>query len=119
MHFVSRPSFIHFSISNLNRRAGEIDEMEKLKKFFIPSFTSTSIDPKMAYAKNSLLHIKVPFLSKFACSITEELSDYHSSEREVLLACYSAFWLERVERVNGKNVITLFLDESSSSCDAI
>jgi len=80
----------------------EIDEMEKLRRFFIPSFTSTSIDPAKVYSKNSIFTINTSYLSRFACSITQELSNYHSTEQEVLITCYSAFSLERVEKVNGK-----------------
>eukprot|EP01124_Arcella_intermedia_P003163 TRINITY_DN11725_c0_g2_i5.p1 TRINITY_DN11725_c0_g2~~TRINITY_DN11725_c0_g2_i5.p1 ORF type:complete len:220 (-),score=38.41 TRINITY_DN11725_c0_g2_i5:16-675(-) len=97
----------------------ELREMEALRKFFIPSFTSTSIDSQKAYAKNSKLIIKTPYLSKYACSMTSELSAYHEQEREVLLACYSAFYLEKVENVNGVKFITLFLDDVSSSSDAL
>jgi len=97
----------------------EINEMEKLQQFFIPSFTSTSIDPSKAYSKNSMLHIKTSYMSSYACSITPELSNYHSGEQEVLIACYSAFRLQRVEHVNGKNVITLFLDDIASSNDCV
>lgn len=50
----------------------EITEMETLKHFFIPSFTSTSIDKDKAYAKSALLIIKTPFCCKYACSITPE-----------------------------------------------
>lgn len=95
----------------------EIDEMEKLQRFFIPSFTSTSIDRTKAYSKNSLFVIHAPYLTKFACSITEKLSNYHSTEKEVLFACYSAFQLIRVEKVNNQNIISLFLDDLASSSD--
>jgi len=97
----------------------EIEQMEKLKRFFIPSFTSTSVDPKKAYEKNSVLNVRTEYLSRFACSITPELSMYHSTEQEVLIACYSAFVLDRVEKVNGKNVLTLFLDEFGSVNDRL
>jgi hypothetical protein len=97
----------------------EIDQMEKLRRFFIPSFTSTSVDSKKAYDKNATLVINTGFLSRYACTITPELSDYHGAEKEVLIACYSAFQLERVEFVNRKHVINLFLDEHSSSLDKL
>jgi len=97
----------------------EITEMEKLKRFFIPSFTSTSVDSSKAYDKSALFHIKTPYMTRYACSITPQLSDYHSTEKEVLLACYSAFHLERVERVGQKHVVTVFLDEYGSSCDKL
>jgi len=97
----------------------EIREMERLGRFFIPSFTSTSTDPDKVYEKDSVLRIKTAYLSRNACSITENLSKYHSTEKEVLIACYSAFQLERVELVGKKNIITLFLDEFGSSCDRL
>lgn len=97
----------------------EIDQMEKLGRFFIPSFTSTSVEPDKAYTKRSMLHIKTSYLTKYACSLTSEYSDYHVTEREVLLACYSAFQLEKVEMVNGKKIVTLFLDDFSSSRDEL
>eukprot|EP01124_Arcella_intermedia_P003164 TRINITY_DN11725_c0_g3_i1.p1 TRINITY_DN11725_c0_g3~~TRINITY_DN11725_c0_g3_i1.p1 ORF type:complete len:232 (-),score=47.83 TRINITY_DN11725_c0_g3_i1:32-727(-) len=97
----------------------ETDEMEKLGRFFIPSFTSTSIDMSKIYDKNAILIIKTPYLTKFACSMTEECSEYFHHEREVLVACYSAYQLEKIEKVNGKNYITLFLDEQGSSADRL
>jgi len=97
----------------------EIKEMEKLGRFFIPSFTSTSVDATKAYDKNSTLVIKTGYLTRYACSITPQLSDYHSTEKEVLIACYAAFQLERVELVNRKHVISLFLDEYGSSMDKL
>jgi len=97
----------------------EIGQMEKLQRFFIPSFTSTSIDHAKAYSMNSMLTINTAYMSRFACSITPDLSNYHSTEQEVLIACYSAFRLERVEKVNGKNVLTLFLDEYASANDSL
>jgi hypothetical protein len=95
--------------------AREVQEMEAQHTFFIPSFTSTSVDSKRAYAKSALLVIKTPIGCKYACSITEELSKFYNEEREVLLACYSAYTLERVENVGGTKVITLYLDEFLSS----
>lgn len=95
----------------------EIDQMELLQRFFIPSFTSTSIDRSKAYSKNSLFVIHAPYLTKFACTITENLSNYHATEREVLFSCYSAFQLTRVEKVNSQNIISLFLDDLASSSD--
>jgi hypothetical protein len=95
----------------------EVAHMESLQSFFIPSFTSTSVDPDKAYAKNSTLVVKVPYGCKYGCSITSELSRYYSEEREVLLACYSAYTLERVEQVNGKRLMTLYLDEHLSGKD--
>eukprot|EP01098_Paradermamoeba_levis_P008241 TRINITY_DN3418_c0_g1_i3.p1 TRINITY_DN3418_c0_g1~~TRINITY_DN3418_c0_g1_i3.p1 ORF type:complete len:170 (-),score=29.12 TRINITY_DN3418_c0_g1_i3:49-558(-) len=91
----------------------ERNQMEKLGKFFIPSFTSTSIDPSKCYSKSATLHIRTSFFSKYACSITSEHSNYYESEREVLLVCYSAFQLERIELVGGKHVVTLFLDDNA------
>lgn len=97
----------------------EIDEMENLKHFFIPSFTSTSIERDRAYSKSALLIIKTPFCCKYACSITPELSKFYSTEKEVLLSCYSAYSLEKIEKVNGKTLITLWLDEFSSGLDRL
>eukprot|EP01124_Arcella_intermedia_P027256 TRINITY_DN5291_c0_g1_i1.p1 TRINITY_DN5291_c0_g1~~TRINITY_DN5291_c0_g1_i1.p1 ORF type:complete len:248 (+),score=49.45 TRINITY_DN5291_c0_g1_i1:41-784(+) len=97
----------------------ETDEMERLQHFFIPSFTSTSVERGKVYEKNSVLVIKTPYLTRYACSMTEECSEYFLEEREVLVACYSAFYLERVELVNGKNYLTLFLDEMCSSAERI
>eukprot|EP01126_Amoeba_proteus_P059937 TRINITY_DN7880_c0_g1_i1.p1 TRINITY_DN7880_c0_g1~~TRINITY_DN7880_c0_g1_i1.p1 ORF type:complete len:252 (-),score=39.12 TRINITY_DN7880_c0_g1_i1:128-883(-) len=91
--------------------SSEIHEMEKLSTFFIPSFTSASVDRDKAYSKSTLLVIKTPFCCKYACSVTEKLSKYFSSEREVLVACYAAFNLERRERVNNTDIITLYLDD--------
>jgi hypothetical protein len=97
----------------------EIEEMERLRHFFIPSFTSTSVDKDKAYAKSALLIVKTPFCCKYACSITPELSKFYHTEREVLLACYSAFSLEKVEMVNGTSYVTLWLDEYNSSQDKL
>jgi hypothetical protein len=97
----------------------EIAEMESLHNFFIPSFTSTSLDRDKAYSKPALLVIKVPFCCKHACSITPELSRFYSTEKEVLLPCYSAFTCERVEKVNSTTVITLWLDDFASSFDRL
>eukprot|EP01123_Difflugia_compressa_P011262 TRINITY_DN4440_c0_g1_i1.p1 TRINITY_DN4440_c0_g1~~TRINITY_DN4440_c0_g1_i1.p1 ORF type:complete len:217 (-),score=36.27 TRINITY_DN4440_c0_g1_i1:72-722(-) len=97
----------------------EIDQMEKLQRFFIPSFTSTSIDKDKAYDKNSMLIIKTGYMSRYGCSVTSDLSKYHSTEKEVLFCCYSAFILEKIEKVNGVNLVTLFLDEFGSSCDKL
>jgi len=97
----------------------EIQEMEKHQRFFIPSFTSTSIDPKKAYEKNATLVIKTSYCSRYACTIASDMSKYHSAEKEVLIACYAAFRLERVESVNNKRVVSLFLDDFGSSCDSL
>jgi len=97
----------------------ELEQMERLGTFFLPSFTSTSVDMNKAYTKNSLIVIETPYLCEYGCSITEDLSDYYSSEREVLLACYSAFRLSRIEKANGKNILKLYLDEYLSSSDAL
>ena len=97
----------------------EINEMELLQSFYIPSFTSTSVDSNKAYSKSSTMIIKVPFASKYACSITESLSKHYNDEKEVLLACYSAFRLERVEYVNNKKFISLYLDEHLSALPSL
>jgi hypothetical protein len=97
----------------------EVDEMERLKTFFIPSFTSTSVDPNRAYNKTHTLVIKLPYGCKYACSVTPELSRHYNEEREVLLACYSAYTLERIEHVAGKNVVTLYMDEFYSGLNSL
>lgn len=97
----------------------EISQMENLKSFFIPSFTSTSVDPDRAYAKDSTLIIKMPYGCKYGCTITPELSRYYAEEKEVLLSCYSAYTIEKVEKVNKKRFITLYLDEHLSSLDSL
>ena len=93
----------------------EIEQMERLKSFFIPSFTSTSIDSQKAYQKSSMMVIKLPYACSYACSITQDLSKYYNDEREVLLSCYSAFHLERIEYVNNKHIVSLYLDEHLSA----
>jgi len=97
----------------------ETDQMEKLGTFFIPSFTSTSIDRQKAYDKSALVVIDTTYMCKYGCSITERLSNYHSAEKEVLFACYSAFRLSRIEKVNSKTIVSLFLDDMNSSADKI
>lgn len=89
----------------------EVKQMEELKTFFIPSFTSTSVDSTKSYNKNAMLVIKTSYASQYACSITPKLSKYYHEEREVLISCYSAFRFERIERVNNVNVLTLYLDD--------
>lgn len=54
----------------------EIEHMELLQNFYIPSFTSTSLDREKAYSKPCLLVIKTPYLCRAACSVTPELSQY-------------------------------------------
>lgn len=77
----------------------EVDEMEKLGTFFIPSFTSTSVDPTKAYAKDTTLVIKTNYCSKYACSITADLSKYYSTgapmfhQRLILSQKKKFFWL--------------------------
>ena len=93
----------------------EIDQMEKLQNFFIPSFTSTSVERSKAYDKPSMMVIKLPYATPYACSITAELSRYHEQESEVLLSCYSAFRLERIEQDGHKKIISLYLDEHLSA----
>lgn len=92
----------------------EIEHMELLQNFYIPSFTSTSLDREKAYSKPCLLVIKTPYLCRAACSVTPELSQHYNEEKEVLLSCYYKYRLERVEKVNSTQVITLFLDEINS-----
>lgn len=97
----------------------EVDQMELLKHFYIPSFTSTSVESGKAYEKSAMLVINTSYCCKYACSVTQELSRYYNQEREVLLPCYTAFRLQRVEMVNKKQVISLHLDEYSSSLDSL
>jgi len=103
--------------------AREVAEMERLRHFYIPSFTSTSVERARAYAKTHTLVVKVPYASKCAVTITPELSKFYDAEREVLLACYTAYTLERVERTGagaGGTVITLCVDEHASvACAAV
>jgi len=97
----------------------EINQMEKLGTFFIPSFTSTSLEREKAYEKSALVVIDTPYLCRYGCSITEKLSNYYGKEKEVLFACYCAFRLSRIEKVNQKIIVSLFLDEMLSSADKI
>jgi hypothetical protein len=95
----------------------EIEQMERLGSFYIPSFSSTSVDSKKAYSKNSTLIFHVPYGCLYACSVTQALSRYYDQEREVLLNCYSAFRLQRVEKDGNNSMISLYLDEQLSSLD--
>src|SRR3990167_1542040 len=96
----------------------ELTHMETLGTFFIPSFTSTSIHSDKIYDKNTTMVIKIPYGCKYACSITPKLSKYFNEEREVLISCYSAFRLEKVDRVSpNKTIVSLFLDEHLSSME--
>ena len=97
----------------------ELEHMERTKEFFIPSFTSTSIDPTKSYQRSAMMVIKVPYACQYACSITENLSKYYTEEREVLLSCYSAFRLERVEQDNNRKIISLYLDEHLSALPSL
>lgn len=92
----------------------ELHQMESLGRFFIPSFTSTSISPDKAYAKNTTIVVHHTFGTLYGCTVTPELSPHAASEEEVLLPCYSAYDLERIERCNGKNVVTLSLNDHFS-----
>jgi len=49
----------------------------------------------------------------------QELSAYHATERETVIACYTAYRLERVERVNGVRFVTLALNDYLSALDAL
>lgn len=93
----------------------ELDRMEGLGSFYIPSFTSTSVERDKAYNKNSAFVIRLNPASTLACEITAALSDFYGEEREVLLACYSAFHLERIEKVGPTRMISLYLDDYLSS----
>eukprot|EP00992_Anisonema_acinus_P008541 TRINITY_DN4651_c0_g1_i1.p1 TRINITY_DN4651_c0_g1~~TRINITY_DN4651_c0_g1_i1.p1 ORF type:complete len:238 (+),score=62.61 TRINITY_DN4651_c0_g1_i1:31-714(+) len=96
----------------------EMEQMEKLKTFFIPSFTSTSMNREKAYNKSALLVVK-PCGTRYAASITPELSKFYESEEETLFACYTAFTLERAERVNRRHVLTLAVDDGFTLLDAL
>lgn len=89
----------------------EIAHMEATQEFFIPSFTSTSVDPTKAYQRSAIMQIQLPYACKYACTITEDLSAHYHAEREVLLSCYSAFRMRRVEKVNNTTILSLYLDE--------
>jgi len=93
----------------------ELDRMEGLGTFFVPSFTSTSVERTKAYQKSALLVIRACHTSNLACVLTQELSNYYKEEKEVLLACYSALHLERLEKVGKTNVVSLYLDDFLSS----
>jgi len=93
----------------------ELERMEALGSFYIPSFTSTSVEKDLAYNKNSTLVIRLNPASSQACEITPLLSDFYGDEKEVLLACYSAYHLERIEKVGSHRVIQLYLDDYLSS----
>ena len=97
----------------------EIAKMEELQQFFIPSFTSTSVDSTKAYQNSSLMVIKLPYACKYAASITDKLSKYYHQEREVLISCYSAFRLERIENQGRTQVISLYLDEYLTGLNSI
>lgn len=103
----------------VNLTDSEIEHMERNKRFFIPSFTSTSIESSKAYAKSALMVIKLPYGCRYACSITNNLSKHYYEEREVLLSCYSAFHLERVEYVNNTKILSLYLDEHLSALNSL
>jgi hypothetical protein len=109
----------HLLYRGVDLSAVELTKMEELRAFYIPSFTSTSIESNKAYSKNTQLIIKKNFASPYACSMTPELSPYCSTEAEVLLACYCAFRLERVERVGSVNYVTLYLDDHLTCMDRI
>lgn len=99
----------------------EVAEMERCGDagFFIPSFTSTSVDRTKAYSKQCLLVIRTAYCSSYGCSVTPELSKFNEEEEEVLLACYSAFRLQRVESCGKQQIISLYLDDHLSALDTI
>ena len=57
--------------------------------------------------------------SLYGCSITPELSRYAEQEEEVLLSCYSAFQLQRVERCSSRCVVTLHLSDYFSGLPSV
>jgi len=97
----------------------ELERMEALGSFYIPSFTSTSVDRGKAYDKSALFVIRATHTTNQACLITPELSRYFNDEKEVLLACYSAYQLMRVESVGKTKVLSLFLDDYLSTLSHI
>lgn len=74
----------------------EFNEMKKVGHFYIPSFTSTSIDPSMAFDKNTTLEIDVASASHYM-EMDAEKSVYASTEQEVLLTCYSHYKIIRID----------------------
>lgn len=99
--------------------AVELERMEALGSFYIPSFTSTSIDRGKVYDKTGLFVIRTNHTSNQACLITPELSKYFNEEQEVLLACYSAYQLMRVEHVGKTKILSLYLDDYLSTLSQI
>ena len=73
------------------------------------------MSPDKAYSKNTLIVVEHRYASLYGCSITPELSRYAEQEEEVLLACYSAFQLQRVERCNKQTIVSLYLHDYYSA----
>lgn len=79
------PLFRGIDLSDL-----ELDEMKKLKRFYLPSFTSASKDKNKAFSKTHVLVLECSDAS-WTIEMTEELSKYHAAEQEVLISCYTLF----------------------------
>lgn len=73
----------------------ELAEMRRLRRFFIPSFTSASKDLNKAFSKRSTLLVIDASEAPYVLEVARELSAY--DEAEVLLSCYSVFELKRVD----------------------
>jgi len=62
------------------------------KIFYIPSFVSTSIDPKKAFEdKNTTIEIDISEFKEYLCLIGKEQSIFFTSERECLISCYNIY----------------------------
>eukprot|EP01006_Ploeotia_vitrea_P038397 TRINITY_DN66234_c11_g1_i6.p1 TRINITY_DN66234_c11_g1~~TRINITY_DN66234_c11_g1_i6.p1 ORF type:complete len:250 (+),score=33.52 TRINITY_DN66234_c11_g1_i6:100-750(+) len=97
----------------------EISAIEGLGHFFFPSFTSTSVSRDKCYNKDALLVIKIGHNTRFGATMTPEFSPYAQDEEEVLLSCYTAMWLEKNEKVAGKHILTLALDDYGCSLQSL
>ena len=74
----------------------ELQEMESLGTFFLPSFTSTSKDREKAFGTKSHVLIIDAADARWTLEMNNELSIFHATENEVLLSCYSLFKLKAI-----------------------
>jgi len=85
----------------------ELQKMLSMGTFFLPSFTSTSLDNAVAqsgdFEKNTLLIFDVS--DAFGLPITDEMSIFE--EEEVLLASYTQVQLTNHAIVSGRNIVNL------------
>merc|ERR1712125_208602 len=86
----------------LNLVKDDIDEMVRLKRFYIASFTSASTSRDKAFPGNTRLVIDATN-ARWALPMNDQLSIYHKNEQEVLLTCYTLFDLVSVSG----NVVSL------------